>query len=135
MMFDLNMDYLAGKVVTDARYDGENIYLNLANEGGCITLIPYGDCCANCYILNVDGSEALFGATIEAVQDLECFLTPEEEENLSDYTCIDAWGHRILTNKGICTIEMRVSHNGYYGGSLTVSQGSEVSSAKLLTDF
>lgn len=130
----MNNDDLVGKHIKDARHNGESIYLNLV-DGSCVSLTPYGDCCANCYIQNVDGSEALVDATVKQVEDLECQLSDEEEAEQSEYTVIDAWGHRIITDKGICNIEMRVSHNGYYGGSLDSSVGDCWSEAKKLKDF
>ena len=123
---------LLDKRVVDARYDG-SIYLNLS-DGNCIALEPYGDCCANCYVQHVDGADALVDAVIQNVQDLDCPLT---DEDINDgNTCTNAWGHRIITDKGICTIEMRVVHNGYYGGSLNDRLIKEhQSQAKLLEDF
>jgi hypothetical protein len=125
------MNDLVGKSVRDARFDGDSIFLNM-DGGGCISLTPYGDCCANCYIQNVSGSEALVDAVITGVEDLVCEASQEEIDNADT---IDAWGHRIVTDKGICTIEMRVSHNGYYGGSLDPSHSDVESQDKVLEDF
>lgn len=130
-MKNMSMQDLSGVFVKEARYDGEAIYLNL-RDGGSIALIPEGDCCAHCYILNVSGSEVLLDAEIKSVEDLT--LEPTEQE-VNDHECIEAWGHRILTNKGICTIEMRVSHNGYYGGWLHPHASEKDNSDKLLEDF
>jgi hypothetical protein len=76
---------------------------------------PYGDCCASCYVQHIEGTWALAkGATIASVEGIELPPVPQEEQN----DVSDVWGHRITTDKGVCTIEMRVDHNGYYGGSL-----------------
>jgi hypothetical protein len=126
------LEILAGKQIIDARWDGDSIFLNCSNEEH-IQLEPYGDCCANCFICNVDGAEALSGASIIEVEDLDLPLTDDDVND--DYTTTDVWGHRLKTDKGICTIEMRVIHNGYYGGSLNVYSSRERSEAPLLLDF
>lgn len=125
---------LEGLEIVDARYDGDSIFLNL-KDGRFITMTPYGDCCANCYVQHVSGSEALVGATITRMEDIESNLSPEEAEEVSDYNVVDAWGHLLVTNKGRCSIEMRVSHNGYYGGSLNFTMGDGANQSKLLEDF
>jgi hypothetical protein len=122
---------LRDKRIVDARYDG-SIHLNLA-DGNRIALEPYGDCCANCYVQHVDGADALMDATIKNIQDLDIPVPSDEED---EYSTVEAWGHRIITDKGVCTIEMRVVHNGYYGGSLNDRLIKDChSQAKLLEDF
>lgn len=127
----MDFEILRGKCVINARYDGDSIHLNLLGNK-YISLVPYGDCCSHCFIQNVSGSEALVDAAILSVEDLEC-VASEQEEN--EHEAVNAWGHRIVTNKGICSIEMRVYHNGYYGGSLDPSMHDGQSNAKVLEDF
>ncbi len=123
---------LIGKHIIDARYADGNIYLNM-EDGKTVALEPYGDCCAHCYIENVSGSEALQDATVESIQDLDVPLSDDDVND--DSTVTNAWGHRVLTSKGICNIEMRVVHNGYYGGSLEARVIDGTSQAPLLEDF
>lgn len=130
-MSDIKFDDLVGKTILDARYDGDHIYLNL-NDGSCVSMIPYGDCCAHCYIQHVDGADALVNAVVKQVETLECHPTQVEIDNADT---LDAWGHRLITDKGYFTIEMRVNHNGYYGGSLDLTLGDCHSQAKVLEDF
>jgi hypothetical protein len=125
---------LVGLRIKDARFLLGDIYLNLVDDV-CISLIPMGDCCAHCYIENVSDADALFDSEVLAVEDLECNLSPAEEASQNDYNVIDCWGHRIKTTKGICNIEMRVSHNGYYGGRLEVSSSDGHSNYPMLKDF
>jgi hypothetical protein len=126
------MKKLMGTELTKAaRWDGESIWLE--TDRGTYRATPYGDCCANCYVQHVSGAEALAaGAVIIDVEDIEL-------QNVKDESCdvSDVWGHRLRTSKGWCTIEMRVDHNGYYGGSLDVTPvGLAVpEAAKPLEDF
>jgi hypothetical protein len=125
------MQELIGKEILDARFkDRSEIVLNLRDNTSVI-LSPYGDCCANCYINHIDNALALFSSTVLKVEDLE--LTSEGDDDYGNVT--ESWGHRIITDKGICTIDMRVEHNGYYGGSLECINGDCHSESPLLSDF
>lgn len=88
------------------------------DTGEVISFVPYGDCCASCYVQHVSGADALKNATLNRVDDLELPEVPPEEAN----DVSDVWGHSLITSRGYCTIEMRVDHNGYYGGELTISR-------------
>ncbi len=130
---DLSMDKIAGRYIADARFNKGNgsIYLNLAN-GSALQLAPEGDCCANCYIQHVSGADALRQATVASVEDIESEPTAEE---LEGEEALDGWGHRITTNRGVRSIEMRTSHNGYYSGWLNVFAEGDWSDAAVLEDF
>lgn len=129
-----SMRDLVGLTITEAKYDGTYIYL-ICSRGRApdriVVLEPYGDCCAHTYVEHVDCAEALVNAIVTDVQDLE------QSSNESDYEVIDTWGHRIHTDKGICTLDMRTSHNGYYGGHLNVSERDTAvpANAQVLVDF
>lgn len=116
--------------VRQAFNDSGDLYLEQA-DGTFISLRPEGECCASCYIQDLDGSEALQDATILEVED----LSGGSVEDRDSYQVSDTWGHRIHTTKGICTIGMRVDHNGYYGGRLYVGNGTLPQNCKKLTDF
>ncbi len=113
----MTLGELVGLHVVDARKteDGD-IILNV--ETRAIRLTPAGDCCATCYIQHVDGSEVLTDATITAIERLEFPVHEITEKEQAEADVLDGWGHRIHTTKGICTIDMRVAHNGDYGGKL-----------------
>jgi len=98
-------------------------------------LTPEGDCCASCYIQHVSGAEALYDAMIFEVETIDS--SPEMQAQDTDTDCVsESWGHRIRTSKGYCTIEMRLDHNGYYGGSLECTECENVpESATTLDDF
>lgn len=104
-----------GTKIFGAGYDGNSLYF--VTDKGAFKGEPFGDCCARCYVQHVSGSEALSGATI---QEIGAVGGAREEGTYGDVS--DTWGHLITTNKGRCTIEMRVEHNGYYGGSLDFSE-------------
>ncbi len=108
----MNLSDLAGKRVWNAFKSNDDIYLE--TDKGAFRLYPEGDCCANCFVVSVDNADALRAAEILRVEDLD---TSSEEV---DWMTTDTFGHRIVTDRGICTIDMRTEHNGYYSGCLNV---------------
>lgn len=109
-------DLVGAKILAASLGDHAGEILLFMTDRGLFTATPYGDCCANCYIQHVSGTWALApGAVVAAVEDIELSPVPDDEKNDE---ASDVWGHRIVTDKGICSIEMRVDHSGYYGGSL-----------------
>lgn len=115
----VNLHTLIGKTIHQVTIlDGDLFFIT---DGGTYKAAPDGDCCANCYIQHLAYSEALApGAVVTAIEDVE--LPPDPESDPDNDYVIDVWGHRIITTKGTCTIEMRVDHNGFYGGTLEVTQ-------------
>lgn len=109
-------DLVQKHIIRAMKSDEGNIILVL--DAGAIRLRPEGDCCANCYIAHVDGSETLTDAVVTEIENLELPRVPLTAEESTASDAVDSWGHRIHTTKGICTIDMRVEHNGYYGGRL-----------------
>ena len=126
---DLGFEVIIGKTIARALWTGLDIVLCLS-DGTTNTLTPDGDCCSRCFINDVDGAEALKGGTLIRVEDLELVKGDQNEDDV-----IDRWGHRLITDKGICTIGMRLEHNGYYGGTLYVQQTLTPPDAPELEDF
>ena len=131
MGYGTKIQKLTGKKVNVATWDGERLYF--ATDAGDFVATSNGDCCARCYVQHVSGSDALApGATVRSVEDIEAPPVPKDADS---YVVSDTWGHRITTDKGVCTIEMRVDHNGYYGGSLDLTEYEGVLAGKPLDDF
>jgi hypothetical protein len=101
--------------------NADSIVLEFENER--YALVPEGDCCASSYIQHIDFADVLNNATIKEIEALE--YKKDIENGRDDYNVIDQFGHRIHTDKGICTIDMRCSHNGYYYGFLTVRKAED----------
>jgi hypothetical protein len=123
------LEVLIGHTVRRAARHEDALYLK--TDTMTFALVPYGDCCANCFIADLDGAAALVGGTVRSVEDLE-------QKNIRDDDCdvVDVWGHRVVTERGICTIGMRVEHNGYYGGRLNVNVVDSIpDGASQLEDF
>ena len=110
-----DMERLLGEHIVCARERKGVIELGLSGSRP-VRLVPYGDCCSSCFIEDVDNIDALQDAKVTGVEELEVNSTGSR--GAGEVT--DTWGYRLHTDKGICTIGMRLEHNGYYGGRLLV---------------
>lgn len=117
--------------------------------GDTLLAVPVGDCCSHCFIQHVESASALVG-TVTEVEELATHPATEEERadtKASDKVgkawgrradgVLDVWAYRVHTEKGICTIEMRLDHNGYYGGGLEILHREATDKERLtpLEDF
>ena len=124
------MRNLIGKTVIAAYTKDGNVFLDTSH--GIFKLEPSGDCCASCYIQHVAGSGA-FPGTIAEIRDVDSSTKADDYDN-GDVS--ESWGHLFVTDKGHCTFEMRVDHNGYYGGSLECYKVEAIpTNSKELDDF
>ena len=110
---------VTGEYGADGRFDhGRVASIALNTDMGWLRLTPEGECCANCFIQHISLADALQGAKVTLVEPI-LEVEKERGDGPGDGYA-EQWGHRIHTTKGTCTIEMRVEHNGYYGGMLKV---------------
>ena len=143
------LDCLVGKQIARALIHNGDIYLEVGGQcmrhddcvetpemgkecgaGTIIRLNPEGDCCASAYIQGVSIAYALVDATVTAVGDMD----GGSEDR--DGGQVDTWGHTITTTKGMCSLDMRTEHNGYYSGWMNVSEEATIpEGAKALEDF
>ena len=124
---------LLGTTIEQATYEKSSGCLFFATDRGVFKGEPWGECCSSCYVQHVSGADALSkGAIVTSVDDITD-LPPVPESEVNDV--IDNWGHRITTTKGVCSIEMRLDHNGYYGGALDVALFDGEPKGTALDDF
>lgn len=115
---ELKMSDLVGRTVTKALINPSKDYVFLETDKGPLHLTWVGDCCAHCFLANITGSDALVGAQILAVENSE-WKDLEKSEEYGD--TVESMGTKIRTLKGYVDFESRVSHNGYYGGWIQIS--------------
>lgn len=134
------MNKLIGKRIIDAFRDGENLILVCGNSLApeFLALVPYAECCNSVWIEHVDGSERLRG-TVAAVESVIGGESSELEEEFNVVSGEEAWAYRIITELGICTIEMRNSFDPmvHYCGELQLVKPTAPPSANIkpLVDF
>lgn len=128
---------LIWKVILRAEiYDDEPILT--FTDGVAVMFQPWGECCNTVWIEHIDGSAALApGATILSLEQLVDGATNERDEE--DHIIKGrTWGERIVTDRGICTIELRNDYDAYaYQGDLNIIEvvAGSSSGAKPLKDF
>lgn len=117
---ELSIADLVGLTIQSAEINEEHDLVRLETDKGVLFLNWYGDCCANCFLANVQGAENLIGATVLEAENMEWEDISNKNEEYSDV--LESMGTKIKTTKGHVTFETRVSHNGYYGGTLSVTE-------------
>ena len=102
---------LEGRTLTGVRKSEDGERLVLSFDDGDETWEAEGDCCANAWVESIN-----IMATLPAV------LTGREERELDaqevDHEVLDVCFYSLRTSTGHVDIELRVGHNGYYGGWL-----------------
>lgn len=102
---------------------GENL-LRAVLEGRTFYLLHCkGDCCSESWLADVVGVDALLGervleaGSVDLPEHLTSALDANDEPR-SRQSIDKVYGFEIKTAKGVCTLAMRNSSNGYYGGSM-----------------
>jgi hypothetical protein len=97
----------------------KNDHDTLYSMRGCA---PDGEmgCDAECYIEDIDSPESLIDCEI-----IEIEPAYKESYELCGNT-VEPWAIKIRTNKGYCTIDMRLEHNGYYYGVLRIEKLEDI---------
>lgn len=103
------MKELIGKTI-HAVYPDTDCIIFSTNDGG-YAYISEGDCCSHSWFSAIQGMEALIGATVNEVEEVNI---NSEWSDPGEF--IQIYGIKITTNKGRAMVEFRNSSNGYYGG-------------------
>jgi hypothetical protein len=115
-MKDLGISALIGRKINSAQINAEKNFVVLDTNKGPLFLTWIGDCCAKCYLENVSGVEHLIGHTVLSANNSDWTRIGDEE-----YDVLESMGTVLNTDRGTVNFETRVSHNGYYGGEISVS--------------
>lgn len=113
----LELKDLVGLKVLSGKITGNRQTVLLNTDKGNYILNWVGDCCANCFLANISGTDNLLDATITEAEDAEWVMRDEQE-----YEVIESMGTKLKTTKGHVTFESRVVHNGYYSGRIHISK-------------
>lgn len=106
---------LVGKTVDAVYYHAGNSVLAMVTADGEVHgFSAYGDCCANAYFEAPEqaGFDQIIGHEVTAC-DERGGGTFEGDDVANDVTF-----YSIKTARGVADVELRVSHNGYYGGDV-----------------
>ncbi|MDZ5480356.1 hypothetical protein FC683_01235 [Bacillus cereus] len=109
------LNLLIGKIIEKVYIGNDDWSLRFVTNDGVIEWNTEGGCSNSVWFEHLDDLDVLIDATvIEIVGDRWGEwedITQKDDEELVEQAF---W--KIKTNKGVCTIEVRNSHNGFYGG-------------------
>ena len=87
--------------------------LYVDTNAGVLHFGTFADCCSETWVADILGVDALLGATVMFVDELDL---PDPQDGRSRQQEDIIYGYGLTTNKGRATIAFRNSSNGYYGG-------------------
>lgn len=73
------------------------------------------DCCNEVWFEDIENGECLINSSIYSIEEKKWNTISDPEDN----TCLESAFWTIKTSKGYTDIEVRNSHNGYYGGHVS----------------
>ena len=109
---------LVGKTLTGIKIASDKEAILFQTTDGDVVARCDADCCSITWVENIENTVREFPAVVIAAEDIEDGL-PDPVENDPEYDCLQFYGFKITTDKGVIVIDYRNSSNGYYGGSLT----------------
>lgn len=114
------MEKIIGYIIKEI-YDDDGLVFILEKDNKKYKAVYelYGDCCAYPYIESFDNKDWLIN---QEVISAEHFYL----DSVGDDDVIDYHRYEISSRKGTASIEFRVSHNGYYGGSINFISLKEI---------
>ncbi len=108
-----NLSDLVGRTIVEVRRSADDYSICLVDSTGeAHYFVAEGECCAHAYVEAVESPEFLLGRVTAVSED----DAPRQSGGSDD--ALDVTFYRLSTAAGTCTIELRVEHNGYYGGCL-----------------
>src|SRR5690606_29117867 len=95
----------------------DKVALKFITTDGDIVARCDADCCSHTWIEGIENTVREFPAIVIGAEDILDGL-PDTIEDDPEHECLQFYGFRITTDKGVIVIDYRNSSNGYYGGSL-----------------
>jgi len=141
------MKELVGKKIKEIYIDADNQwYLKFITDDGDIVYETEGDCCSESWFADVICIDALLGAIVNVVDEVEMYSVTDTEDSRCRQEYDAIYGYKFQTDKGWADIVFRNSSNGYYGGWLNClseekykayreSHISEVNFVRLTKDY
>ena len=127
------MKELVGKTIQGVRVSEDQHVLMFDTDNGVVAYETYGDCCSETWFADITGFAALIGGTVRSAEEI-----PLPEYNVEDgrgrQESDEAYGVKIITDKGYADIVYRNSSNGYYGGSIGLADMDHDTGMSKITD-
>ena len=114
---------LVGHTISNIQIDDDGRRMVITTRSHRFTFSAEGECCAVAYLIMPDSTD------LQAVIDQEVVVVKSngwKRTHDSDWgDVVDTGFYSIQTHNGDLDLELRVSHNGYYGGWLKLISKEE----------
>jgi len=115
---NFNFESLISKKIESLyQNDSKETLIFKTSDGYFIKYNTCNECCNSVWFSSINGLDSLIGGTVNKVI---CKGWNDLEGN--DYEVLESCFWTISTEKGFFDIEVRNSHNGYYGGYVECSE-------------
>lgn len=108
---------LVGKTITGIKIADDKGAILFQTTDGDIVARCDGDCCSHTWIESIENTVREFPALVTAAHEIEDGL-PETISDHPEHDCLQFYGFKVTTDKGVIVLDYRNESNGYYGGSL-----------------
>lgn len=112
------MNPLIGKTLTGVKLAKDKEAILFQTTEGDIVARCDADCCSHTWVEGIENTIGSFPAVVTAADDIEDGL-PETINDHPEHACLQFYGFKVVTDKGVLVIDYRNSSNGYYGGNLS----------------
>lgn len=124
------MEKLVGAKVSEIKVGPGEHDLRLITDKGILCMDTDGDCCSESWWADIIGVNQLLGyqysiSNVPEVTAFEEIEMPSPIDARSRQEEDQAYGYKIRTTQGECTLIFRNSSNGYYGGSCGITWAPE----------
>jgi hypothetical protein len=108
------MKSLEGRIIEQVFLNEDQSIILFKTEKKDVAFITDGECCSESWFSDIEGANALIGGKVESAEEISM-----DGYNVTDGRCREdndeVYGEKITTDKGVATVVMRNSSNGYYG--------------------
>jgi len=111
------MNKLIGKKINGISINDDQSILSFDTDRGQVNYVADGDCCSESWFADITGVSALIGGTVATVEEVS-MDGYNVEDGRGRQNKDEAYGYKLITDKGYADIVFRNSSNGYYGGNL-----------------
>jgi len=114
---DHGLEKLIGKTITDVEIPDETTLIFQTTDGP-VKYYSSGDCCAQCFFDELEVPDFGKSGGLCSAADLGSW---EEWPEGTDDTNEQCFG-KVDTTAGTITFTLRLNHNGYYGGEMSLAE-------------
>lgn len=116
---DHGLEKLIGKTILSVERPGET-ELVFTTTDGPVKYYSSGDCCANCYFDELEIPTLPERGALCSAAELGHWQDWPEGTDCANEQCFG----KVDTTAGTVTFTLRLSHNGYYGGEMSLAYDS-----------